>query len=87
MPSIVADELTHLDFEIWLLYGTSSRCRNVAKTGFGPWKSVDTVCRFEHGQARGLLLPGVATDHGFDAPTFLQQVSLKAGLPRDGLEG
>jgi len=31
----------------------------------------------------GLLLPQVATDHGWDRETFLQYTCLKAGLPRD----
>ena len=35
------------------------------------------------GHARGLLLPGVAVEHGFDSQTFLEQVCLKAGLPTD----
>jgi conserved hypothetical protein TIGR00296 len=32
---------------------------------------------------RGLLLPQVAVEHGFDAVTFLEQTCLKAGLPKD----
>ncbi|MCS7225195.1 MAG: AmmeMemoRadiSam system protein A [Armatimonadetes bacterium] len=32
---------------------------------------------------RGLLLPQVAPAHGFSAEEFLDQVCLKAGLPRD----
>ncbi len=32
---------------------------------------------------RGLLLPQVALEHGFDAVTFLGQACLKAGLPKD----
>src|SRR3954471_43530 len=35
------------------------------------------------GTRRGLLLPQVATEHGWDAPTFLTQTCLKAGLPPD----
>ena len=35
------------------------------------------------GRARGLLLPSVALDYGLDARAFLQQVCLKAGLPKD----
>jgi AmmeMemoRadiSam system protein A len=31
----------------------------------------------------GLLLPQVATEWGFDQQTFLEEVSKKAGLPRD----
>jgi AmmeMemoRadiSam system protein B len=33
------------------------------------------------GQNQGLLLPGVAIEHGLDAERFLQHVCLKAGLP------
>ncbi|MBF8301716.1 MAG: hypothetical protein HW394_2086 [Acidobacteria bacterium] len=38
----------------------------------------------EHGARRGLLLPQVATEHGWDAPTFLSHTCLKAALPADG---
>ena len=32
---------------------------------------------------RGLLLPQVATEYGWDRETFLRQTCLKAGLPTD----
>jgi len=32
---------------------------------------------------RGVLLPQVATDHGWDRDTFLSQTCIKAGLPAD----
>jgi AMMECR1 domain-containing protein len=32
---------------------------------------------------RGVLLPQVATEHGWDRETFLQQTALKAGMGRD----
>ena len=35
------------------------------------------------GSRRGLLLPQVAPEHGWDAPTFLAQTCVKAGLPPD----
>jgi uncharacterized protein len=35
------------------------------------------------GNARGLLLPQVATEHGWDVPTFLSHTCMKAGLPPD----
>jgi AmmeMemoRadiSam system protein A len=35
----------------------------------------------EQGRHRGLLLPQVATDHGWDRETFLAQTCVKAGLP------
>ncbi len=37
----------------------------------------------ELGGRRGLLLPQVATEWGFDRPTFLAELSRKAGLPPD----
>lgn len=37
----------------------------------------------EQGGRRGLLLPQVATDHGWDRETLLAQSCLKAGLPPD----
>ncbi len=35
------------------------------------------------GWHRGVLLPVVAVEHGWDAPTFLKHACLKAGLPAD----
>jgi len=37
----------------------------------------------ERGGRRGLLLPQVATEHGWDREGFLRQLCLKAGLPED----
>ena len=37
----------------------------------------------ERGRRRGLLLPQVATEHQWDAETFLAQTCLKANLPAD----
>ncbi len=38
------------------------------------------------GSRRGLLLPQVAVEFGWDARTFLQETCLKAGLPPDAWE-
>jgi AmmeMemoRadiSam system protein A len=38
----------------------------------------------EHGDRRGLLLPQVATEWGWDRERFLSQTCVKAGLPPDG---
>ena len=35
------------------------------------------------GRRRGLLLPQVAVEHGWDRETFLEQTCHKAGLPMD----
>ncbi len=40
----------------------------------------------EKGFYRGVLLPQVATEHGWDRETFLKQTCLKAGLPTDAWE-
>jgi hypothetical protein len=37
----------------------------------------------EHGRRRGLLLPQVATEWGWDRETFLAHTCRKAGLPPD----
>ena len=37
----------------------------------------------EHGARRGLLLPQVATEHGWDAQTFASHTCIKAALPAD----
>ena len=37
----------------------------------------------EQGSHRGLLLPQVATEWGWDAEQFLRQTCVKAGLPPD----
>jgi len=37
----------------------------------------------EHGHRRGLLLPQVASEHGWDVETFLAHTCMKAALPSD----
>lgn len=76
MP-ISADELTELDIEISVL---------------SPLECIDDVTKIEVGRhgvyiikgyARGVLLPQVATQNGFDRETFLEQTCIKAGLALD----
>ena len=40
----------------------------------------------EKGYCRGVLLPQVATEHGWDRLTFLRQTCVKAGLPTEAWE-
>jgi len=40
----------------------------------------------EKGYYRGVLLPQVASEHGWDRTTFLKQTCTKAGLPTDAWE-
>ncbi len=81
-PPIYPEELDSLDMEVWLLWGPEEvtargedRVREVTIGVHG--------LQISRGSNRGLLLPGVAVEHHFDARTFLQQTCLKAGLPRD----
>jgi AmmeMemoRadiSam system protein A len=76
-PPVAAGELDALDIEISLL---------------GPLEAIagpqDIVVGrdglvVERGWQRGLLLPQVATEWGWDAQTFLAHTCQKAGLPRD----
>jgi AmmeMemoRadiSam system protein A len=78
-PRVSIDELTELSLEISVL---------------GPLEEIDpaapgSVVVGEHGLVveqgvrRGLLLPQVATEWGWDAAQFLRQTCRKAGLPDD----
>ncbi|MBN1395538.1 MAG: AmmeMemoRadiSam system protein B [Pirellulales bacterium] len=81
-PPITPGEIRHLHVDVWILWGPEP----IAERGE---KRVEAITIGRHGlqigrgHARGLLLPGVAVDHGFDARTFLEQVCIKAGLPTD----
>ncbi len=81
-PPIARSELNELDVDVWVLWGpepvTARGEERIAAVVIGKHGLL-----IERGHHRGLLLPGVAVDHGFDAKTFLQQVCVKAGLPTD----
>ena len=81
-PPISRGELGRLDVDVWILWGPEVvTARGEDRVG------AVTIGRhgvqIARGSARGLLLPGVAVEHHFDARTFLQQVCVKAGLPLD----
>jgi AmmeMemoRadiSam system protein B/AmmeMemoRadiSam system protein A len=81
-PPIERSELSRLDVDVWVLWGP----RPVAARGEDRVAAVVIGrhgLQVTRGTARGLLLPGVAVEHHFDARTFLEQVCVKAGLPRD----
>ena len=81
-PSISSTELPYLDMDVWLLWGLQP----VAARGLDRVGAIvigTHGLQIARGNARGLLLPGVAIDHHLDAKGFLQQVCLKAGLPPD----
>ena len=67
--------------EVWLLWGLQP----VAARGqdrIGAMTIGKHGLQIARGSARGLLLPSVAVEHRLDARGFLEQVCLKAGLPR-----
>lgn len=79
-PKVSVSELPYLDLDVWLLFApeqVTERSRD----------RINAVTIGKHGlqiirgQQRGLLLPGVATDNGWDSEEFLNQVCVKAGLP------
>ena len=74
-PPVAADELDHLHIEISVL--TPER----ATSGADEIEVGRHGLIVEGGGRRGLLLPQVALQHGWDAVTFLDHTCLKAGLP------
>ncbi len=76
-PPVLPEELAELDVEISVL--TPEReVGSVAEIEVGRHGLI-----VERGYRRGLLLPQVATERGWDAETFLGHTCLKAGLPED----
>jgi len=79
-PPLTADEFDEIDIEISVL------------SPIYPIEDPQTVVVGEHGLIvsyrgrRGLLLPQVPVEQGWDRETFLQHTCMKAGLPPDALE-
>jgi len=81
-PPISPSELRYLDIEVWILWNFQPL------PGRGPERAKHVRIgthglEVARGTARGLLLPGVAVEHGLDAESFLEHTCLKAGLPPD----
>lgn len=75
-PRVTAGEVDHLRIEISVL------------SPLAPVRPEDVVpgvhgLMIRKGEFRGLLLPQVAVEQGWDRETFLSQVCVKAGLPVD----
>ncbi len=74
---LTLDEVKDVDFEISVL----SPLREI--------KDIDLIEVGKHGiyvtrgMQRGVLLPQVAVEYGWDVKTFLDQTCRKAGLPKD----
>lgn len=81
-PSIHPRELPFLTVEISPMYDP----QQIVDTGrdrAGAVKVGEHGLVITSGGKRGLLLPQVATENGWDEKTFLEQVGMKAGLGRD----
>jgi AmmeMemoRadiSam system radical SAM enzyme/AmmeMemoRadiSam system protein B/AmmeMemoRadiSam system protein A len=79
-PPVAVRELPHLDMDVWLL----ANQQQVTARGEARREAVEIGrhgLQIALGEARGLLLPGVAVEHGLDAEAFLDHVCLKADLP------
>lgn len=81
-PPISVSELEHLDIDVWLLWGLEPM-RAKGEERVNALEIGKHGLQIAQGSARGLLLPGVAVEHQLNARQFLEQVSIKAGLPRN----
>jgi len=79
-PPLRQDELADLDVEISVL-SPMCRIKNIEEIQVGR-----DGLYIERGFHRGLLLPQVATEYGWDRLTFLKQTCIKAGLSPDAWE-
>jgi len=73
-PSLEPNELKDLEIEISVLSPLAKACAEEVEVG----KHGVFVTRGFH---RGVLLPQVASEYGWDRETFLCQTCVKAGLP------
>jgi AmmeMemoRadiSam system protein A len=76
-PPVVEKELDDIDIEISVL-SPLKKIKNVNEIVVGKHGLI-----VQQGLSRGLLLPQVATEWGWDRTKFLEQTCLKAGLPQD----
>ena len=76
-PPVVAKELDDIDIEISVL-SPLKKIKNVNEIIVGEHGLI-----IQQGLSRGLLLPQVATEWGWDRTKFLEQTCQKAGLPED----
>ncbi|MBV8269139.1 MAG: AmmeMemoRadiSam system radical SAM enzyme [Planctomycetaceae bacterium] len=80
LPPLSATELPYLDLSVNLLFNL----KPVQARGRDRVEAVQVGrhgLRIHRGDASGLLLPGVAVEHGWDSESFLRHVCHKAGLP------
>lgn len=79
-PPLSRAEIGDIDIEITLL-GPLEKIHGAGEVIIGK----HGLYIIDRGRA-GVLLPQVATEYGWDAPTFLENVCLKAGLPPSAWE-
>ncbi|MFO0908971.1 MAG: AmmeMemoRadiSam system radical SAM enzyme [Isosphaeraceae bacterium] len=80
LPPISTSELPYLDISVNLLHSLSV----IPARGQDRVAAVEVGrhgLRIQRGHAGGLLLPGVAVEHGWDSESFLRHLCRKAGLP------
>ncbi len=81
-PAITAHELDFLGVDVSLMHDPAM----VEAQGEDRIDAIEVGTHglvIDHPQGRGLLLPHVATESGWDAKTFLDHLATKAGLPSD----
>ena len=76
-PAVTPEEWSAVDLEISVL-GPLEPVAHIAEVEVGRHGLV-----VDFGSRRGLLLPQVASEWGWDAAEFASQTCVKAGLPRD----
>jgi AmmeMemoRadiSam system protein A len=79
-PPLREDEVADLDLEISVL-SPMHQIKNIEEIQVGTHGIY-----LGRGACRGLLLPQVATEYGWDRLTFLKQTCSKAGLPQNAWE-
>ncbi|MDR0911446.1 MAG: TIGR00296 family protein [Methanobrevibacter sp.] len=82
-PSLSPDEIKDIKLEITIL--TKPELIKIYKPSeyFDHIKVGKDGLIVEKGYNKGLLLPQVATEYGWDAKEFLEETCQKAGLPKD----
>ncbi len=85
LPPISPSELAYFSLDVNILFNLTT----VAAKGPARIDAIEVGrhgLRIQRGEAGGLLLPSVATEHGWDSETFLRHICRKAGLPSTAWE-
>ncbi|MGB9709769.1 MAG: TIGR00296 family protein [Infirmifilum sp.] len=82
-PPVTPRELDEIIFEVSVLTKPEPLIYSDYKELIGKIKIGRDGLLVEHGMARGLLLPQVPVEEGWDVEEYLSYACLKAGLPED----